>query len=587
MQNPSFDQALLLLQNGALAAAEAAFRSIASGDTDFDVQHMLGLAVAQQGRLAEAADILAGAIDLNPADAGVHANMGNVLRLLGRLEDALAAFGRAIELDPGHAGAYSNRGNAHKDLGRSTEAVKDYEAALEIDPGFVDALYNVAVLLQDAGRLLEAAERYSKVIALAPGFVAAYNNRGVLRQALGQHDAALADFALALELQPDHAQTLVNRGISLYRLDRVDEAIRSYDQALELDPGNSLAWMNRGVAQQQHGNWPGAQQDYAAALRADPQNADAHRNLGLCRLLLEDFAGGWPEYEWRWRTAQYAPHRLHTDVAEWNGQPLSGTLLVWGEQGLGDQIFFAGMLSDLRALTSRVIVAVDERLVPLFQRSYPDFEVMPVGRLGDVRFDAQIAIGSLGQYLRLRLPASPHAYLRADRARVESLRRHLAVPGKILCGISWGSRNAELGARKSLPLDGLSPLLGQEEILAIDLQYGDTAAEREALFRKTGQRVTHLSEIDNFRDIDGLAALIDACDVVVTVSNTTAHLAAALGKPVCLLLARSSTLLWYWHVGLQHSPWYADVRIFRQVEAGRWTEPVAALAGHVAQRHLR
>lgn len=587
MNNPTFDQALQLLQNGALAAAETAFRNIAAGDLDFDVQHMLGLAVAQQGRFAEAADILAGAIDLNPADAGVYANMGNVLRLLGRLEDALAAFGRAIELDPGHAGAYSNRGNVHKDLGRIAEAVKDYEAALEIDPGFVDALYNVGVLLQDAGRLDEAAERYSRVIALAPGFVAAYNNRGVVRQALGQYEAALVDFSRALELQPDHAQTLVNRGISLFRLDCADEAIRSYDQALELDPGNSLAWMNRGVAQQQLGNWQDAQQDYAAALRADPRNADAHRNLGLCRLLLEDFAGGWPEYEWRWRTAQYAPHRLSTSVAQWDGKPLRGTLLVWGEQGPGDQIFFAGMLSDLRALASRIIVAVDERLVPLFRRSFPDFEVMPVGRLGDVHFDAQIAIGSLGQYLRLRLPASPRAYLQADRGRVESLRLRLAVKGQIICGISWGSRNAELGARKSLPLDALSPLLGHDEILAVDLQYGDTAAEREALFRKTGQRVTHLPEIDNFRDLDGLAALIDACDVVVTVSNTTAHLAAALGKPVCLLLARSSTLLWYWHLGLQHSPWYPDVRIFRQSESGLWTEPVAALAGHVVQRHLR
>ena len=587
MQNSSFDQALQLLQNGALAAAEAALRSIASGDKDFDVQHMLGLAVAQQGRFEEAEQILAGAIRLNPGDAGVHANMGNVLRLLGRLEDALAAFGRAIELDPGHAGARSNRGNAYKDLGRRAEALKDYEAALAIDPGFVDAQYNLGVLLQDAGRYEEAAERYAEVIALAPGFVAAYNNRGVLRQALGQHEAALADFAMALQLQPDHAQTLVNRGISLYRLDRIDEAVGSYDRALELDPGNSLAWMNRGVARQQLGNWQGAQQDYVAALRADPQNADAHRNLGLCRLLLQDFAGGWSEYEWRWQTAQYAPHRLNTGVAQWDGKPLRGTLLVWGEQGPGDQIFFAGMLPDLRALADRVIVAVDERLVPLFQRSYPDFEVMPVGRLGDVRCDAQIAIGSLGQYLRRRLPAAPRAYLQADRARVESLRRRLAVKGQIICGISWGSRNAELGARKSLPLEALSPLLSRDEILAVDLQYGDTAAEREALFRKTGQRVTHLSEIDNFRDLDGLAALIDACDVVVTVSNTTAHLAAALGKPVCLLLARSSTLLWYWHLGLQHSPWYPDVSIFRQSEAGRWTEPVAALAGYVVQRHLR
>lgn len=587
MNNPIIDQALQLLQDGAPAQAEAVLRNIAAGDRDFDVQHMLGLAVAHQGRLVEAAEIIEHAIRLSPGDAGVHVNMGNVLRLLGRSTDALAEFDRAIALDPVHAGGYSNRGNVYRDLGRREEALKDYEAAVAIAPDFTDALYNLGLLLQDAKRWDEAIAKYEAVLALDSGFFAAWNSRGVVRQGLGQHDAALADFGRALELQPGYAEALVNRGISLYRLGRVEEALRSYDRALEIDPGNSLAWMNRGVACQQLGDWRAAQQDYAAALRADPHNADAHRNLGLCRLLLQDFAGGWPEYEWRWRTAQYAPYRLRSDVVEWDGRPLRGTLLVWGEQGLGDQIFFAGMLSDLRALIEHVVVTVDERLLPLFRRSCPDFQIVPAGRAGDVHCDAQIAIGSLGRYLRFRPPASPRAYLQADPVRAETLRRRVQVPGKIVCGVSWGSRNAEMGDRKSLPLEALSPLFDLDGILAVDLQYGDTAAGRETLFRKTGHRLTHLSDIDNLRDIDGLAALIGACDVVVTVSNTTAHLAAALGKPVCLLLASSSTLLWYWHVGLTLSPWYPDVRIFRQAASGSWTEPVLELVEHVSRRHLQ
>jgi tetratricopeptide (TPR) repeat protein len=584
------EQARLPLPQGEAAAAEAVYRdSVEAHPADPEAWRGLGLAVAQQGRYAEAAEILDEAARLDPADPSTHNNLGNVLRLLGRAEEALARFDRAIALDPADAVSYSNRGNAYRDLGRHAEALKDYETAVAIAPDFTDALYNLGLLLQDAGRRDEAIARYTTVLTLDPGYAAAWNNRGILLQALGRHDAALADFERALELQPGYAQALVNRGISLYRLDRVEEAIDSYDRALQSDPGNSLAWMNRGVAQQQLGRWQAAQQDYCAALRADPRNADAHRNLGLCRLLLQDFAGGWPEYEWRWQTAQYAPYRQHGGVAEWDGRPLRGSLLVWGEQGLGDQIFFAGMLSDLRARVDRVIVTVDARLVPLFRRAFPDFTIVPAGRpegLRDVRCDAQIAIGSLGRHLRLRPPAAPRAYLQADRATVALLRRRLQAPGRIICGLSWGSRNAELGDRKSLPLEALAPLFGLGGILAVDLQYGDTAAEREALFRKTGHRLTHLPDIDNFLNIDGLAALIGACDVVVTVSNTTAHLAAALGKPVCLLLASSSTLLWYWHVGLSCSPWYPDVRIFRQTASGCWTEPVTALAAHVARRHL-
>jgi ADP-heptose:LPS heptosyltransferase len=87
--------------------------------------------------------------------------------------------------------------------------------------------------------------------------------------------------------------------------------------------------------------------------------------------------------------------------------------------------------------------------------------------------------------------------------------------------------------------------------------------------------VHKLDDIDSFNDIDALAALISACDIIVTVSNTTAHLAAALGKPVIVMLPASPSLFWYWHTDCSDSPWYPSAVLLRQSQAGEWTDVIA------------
>jgi ADP-heptose:LPS heptosyltransferase len=116
----------------------------------------------------------------------------------------------------------------------------------------------------------------------------------------------------------------------------------------------------------------------------------------------------------------------------------------------------------------------------------------------------------------------------------------------------------------------LAPILDLPQIDFVDFQYGDTSKEQAELYAARGLTLARVEEIDNFNDIDGLGALIDACDIVVTVSNTTAHLAAALGKPVLVMLPFSPGLLWYWHVDREDSVWYPGARLFRQDSIGDW-----------------
>ena len=139
--------------------------------------------------------------------------------------------------------------------------------------------------------------------------------------------------------------------------------------------------------------------------------------------------------------------------------------------------------------------------------------------------------------------------------------------------MSWISKNEDIGASKSMSLDILKPILSLQNIKFIDLQYNDTKAEREQFFKENNISINKIEHIDNFNDIEGITSLIDACDFIITVSNTNAHIAGALGKKTLLLLPKGKGRLWYWSSNKNNSLWYSSVEILEQSFPGEW-EPV-------------
>jgi len=256
----------------------------------------------------------------------------------------------------------------------------------------------------------------------------------------------------------------------------------------------------------------------------------------------------------------------------------------WGEQGLGDQIIGASMLGELTAFADHVVAEVEPRLVPLLQRSLPDVETVGVGEgLYAGRADAHVAMGDIGRYLRPSWDAFPvpaPTYLKADPARLAALHTRLHSGGAIVAGMSWRSHNIKRGRWKSAPLDELEPLLRLPGMRWIDLQYGETSEERASLPK--GATLDHVDDIDNTRDLDGLAALISACDLVVTISNTTAHLAGALGKPTWVLVPDGNVRMWYWFIGRDDSPWYPHVKLRRRLMGQSWKALARGVADEIA-----
>jgi ADP-heptose:LPS heptosyltransferase len=259
---------------------------------------------------------------------------------------------------------------------------------------------------------------------------------------------------------------------------------------------------------------------------------------------------------------------------------------LWGEQGIGDQIIYGSMIGELLSTPLTVTLEVDQRLVPVYRRSFPGFSVVPQQRSPTANpdtYDRQAPLASLGRRLRPSFESFPRrAFLKPDPPRVDEYRRRLAGGQAAVVGVAWRSANREFGSFKSTDLGDWLEILKVPHTRFVDLQYGDTASERESLERETGARIEHLPDLDLTEDLDGLAALCAACDLVVTVSNVTAHVAGAVGRPVWLIAPKGNGRFWYWFRNRSDSPWYPAMRIFDQVLAGSWRETLNAVARELA-----
>lgn len=457
------------------------------------------------------------------------------------------------------------------------------------------ALVQQSLNLIFAGQFDDALQAADSAISLSPKDPNAHSYRGSALLELNRADDALRAYQQVAQLAPGAAIAHYNCGNALQRLGRWDEAAAALKRALALQPAYPDAHSVLGIVRKAQGDFAGALRHFEQAIAIKPDAADAHYNKALAYLSAGWLKEGWDAYEWRLRwivTIRQGQSRAIDRVApDWDGQPIDEPLLVLPEQGLGDQIFFAGMLGDLQQRAPRATVCVEPRLVPLLARSFPQLSFKAPADIDEAQakasgeYAAQVHLGSLGQYFRhdaatMQRVTTP--YLQADPARVAALRSRLTQNGKLICGLSWNSKNASSGTEKSLSLDALSPLLSLPETSFVDLQYGDTGSERAELQASHGLTVQKLDDIDNRDDIDGLAALISACDIVVTISNTTAHLAAALGKPTIILLSSSPKLLWYWHQDRNDSPWYPSAVLLRQAQVNRWADVVAVAREAVA-----
>jgi ADP-heptose:LPS heptosyltransferase len=265
---------------------------------------------------------------------------------------------------------------------------------------------------------------------------------------------------------------------------------------------------------------------------------------------------------------------LLTSRPKWTPSKV-GRVLVWSEQGVGDVIMFSSIIPEIYKICDKLIVQIDERLIPLFKRSFPaDIHFCPNDyTVPESEYDAQIPIGSLPLHFRQTsgsFKVASNGYLFSDKIKATSIRENILQDGpEILIGISWYSNSKLNAAReRSISLQKVARTLAKPNVKLVSLQYGNVEQEIADVRKDLDIEVIQVQEINNREDIDGLAALISACDSVVSIDNATVHLAGAIGKETQVLLPYSCD--WRWGRERRSSYWYDAVHLHRQTNFGDW-----------------
>jgi tetratricopeptide (TPR) repeat protein len=604
-------------QAGNLSRAEGAFRELVSVEPEnTEAWQALGSVCRAQGKRGDAVDAFQRAVTHDPQSVQAHNSLGIALLEAGNIEGAAACFERVLELNPGLAAVYNNLGNVYLAQGRKDDALRQYEHAVRLQPEFAEAHGNLGNVLRELGRHEQALASCRLGVQLKPDFTIGHNSLGAVYSALRRWDEAGKSFREALRLNPNYPEAHTNLGAVLRELGRLTEAeaelrealrLRpemieahialarvqldanrleaaeaSCREALRLRPNLSEALQALGMIDMLLARPEQALDWYRQAVALDPNEPSLHRNVAIALLLMGRYAEGWAEYEWRWRCPEAGERPSPQPL--WDGSSLEGrTIVLYGEQGLGDTVQFVRYARLARERGGRVVVAAQNSILPLLRSADGVDDVVALGDpllFFDVHaglIDVARIVGTTEKTIPADVP-----YIEVEAQLVEHWRQELASLGGFKVGIAWqGKPSFYFDRFRSMPLKEFAPLAAVPGITLISLQKGfgsEQIAALDGLF-KVVDLGPQLDERAAFLDT---AAVIKNLDLVIASDSATAHLAGALGVPVWLATPFSPD--WRWLLARDDSPWYPTMRLFRQERRGDWRHVFQRMAMALAER---
>jgi cytochrome c-type biogenesis protein CcmH/NrfG len=521
-----------------------------------------------------------------------------------RAEDAKTACEwalKALEQDERSGFGWYLLGIALERAGDFANSVRAYESALQLLPDHAEVANDLGRLAFRLGMTGQAEQLFRHFLARHPDNPEAANNLACAIRDQGRHDEAVALLRPAIMKTPEQPMLWNTMGTIVSDQGDFANAVIFFTEALRLDPDFARARYNLGNAKLLLGDTDGAMDDCEAALRfVLPEDDRQMMRLSRSTILLCQgrLGEGWDEYEARLHPQFGARTEFLIDRPRWEpGLNLAGRrLLVVGEQGLGDEVLFGNVLSDVIAALGpqgQLVLAVEKRLVPLFQRSLPAAQVVAHetydlgGRMGRTagaadlgKIDLWTPMGSLLREFRRTVAAYPSAdaYLAPDPARVAHWKAELeAAPAGLKVGLLWKSAvGRDSRHRYFSPFSAWAPVLAQKGVTFVNLQYGDCAEELEAARRDFGVEIWQPPGIDLKQDLDDVAALSCALDLVVGFSNATLNIAGACGAPTFLI---STPGAWPRVGETERYPWYPKTRVFLPPQYGAWDAVMADVAG--------
>jgi tetratricopeptide (TPR) repeat protein len=637
----SFKKSLHLADQGkdklALEAIQTHLRKLPH---DRGALNLAGTLAARIENWAQAEKYFLGSLALNASDTYALYNLSKVFKLSNRGGAAIEALTRLLKIEPGNVKALNEIGVLLADQGHLDPALKAFETAIELDPTFEKAYRNLYTTLYTGARYEEASYiakrgiehissdyrwRYradlilflcrSRVFdearqvaeelineleqtnsAQSREFLCnALTNYGVVLLELDASDAAEVQFRKAIAAAPNLLDPYINIAkINAYR-ENYQESITWFDQALLIDPEDANLHNHLAVFLRDAGRPELALPHHLAAITRSPGDVEMRYYLAVTQFVLGQLESAYQNWDLRW-TCREGGEKSQLPVPEWSGIPATGrALLVYREQGIGDEIIFASCLPDILSRFERIVCVCHSKLKPLFARSFPQIEFRSGGEAltqADIEeLDWQIAIGSLPAIVRPTLAAFPHnpQFLLPCPKKVALFRERLAPVRKALTiGIGWRSGNLAVQRKMQYPyLEFWQPLFEIPGVTWVNLQYGDVVEELRVAETQFAINISNFDDVDLFNDLDSSAALMKACDLVIGTGTSTTMISAAVGVPTLRLSAGGDMF----QLGTDYYPWLPSLTPIPRRFGESWTRSIqqtaAIVQALVAERSIQ
>lgn len=470
------------------------------------------------------------------------------LRKAGKLKEALALLDQNSAILAGHASYFNLRGLCLSDLNEHDEAVKCFVEAIKINP--LDPM--------------------------------PYSNIGNSLAKNLQFEEADKYFDLALTVEPNHSEAAVGKGVAAFQRLDYEAAERAFKRALELRPGHLVIETNLGNCYSVQGNYADALRYLNRSIEREPDNGLARTNRGLIHLVQGNFRQGWVDYEYRFDSGNMIPNRF-AGVPRWPGPSSSAArVLIWAEQGLGDEIMFSTIFPDLEELPHDFCIECDPRLIQIFRSSFPKLQFVKKHSITEVtEFKYQLPLASLGLHFRNQETSFPrkiggHLLRPTGQIPQETLRTLDRLPRPWI-GVSWESfaLTKNFRGRKSISANEFSSLTRELEGTVINLQFPNPHRHERGANQEFPENVINLPGINLKDDVSALGDLLCQLDTVITIGNSVAHMCGAFGVPARVLIP--SVPDWRWGVTMQSSCWYESLRLLRNEKANTWSSLLTQL----------
>jgi tetratricopeptide (TPR) repeat protein len=586
---------------------------LASYPTHFDSSYLMGMIAIGESDFISAKKFLTQSLKILPSHAEAHFNLGVVFEQLADTTSALNHYSAAIKIKDDFIEAINNRATLRGNLSLWHEALEDLELLLKIKPDMVTAqvsknsiinrlslisnnlntaksevadveaklfidLHETGFKFLNAGKYQLALDSFDKALLIYPKRPDALHNKGLALERLGRLNEALENYEKAIIGAPESAPTLNNMGNVLRELGQYERSISFLEKAIEVNPSYSEAFSNLGWTLYTIRQFEGAISAYKKALSFNPNLTEALFNLSLSNLMLGDFENGWLNYEHRKSQPFYSGRKF--SKPSWTGSEslTDKSIFVYSEQGLGDTIQFcryAKLLSDQGA---KVLFEPQPALKNLLANLDGVSKIVTLS-INESEYDYQCSLMSLPLAFKTSASTIPNQipYIKPEIKKVSSWSRKLNDIKGPKVGLVWSGgfrpNQPELWAvneRRNISFPKISNL-NIEGIQFFSLQKGEKAElelrEAKDHFWKTTNFWDFTNELHDFSDT---AALIECLDLVISVDTSTAHLAAALGKPTWILNRFDNC--WRWLADGENSAWYPTAKLYRQEKMGIWED---------------